>query len=269
MLAMAMGKFYGEAATRAAYQRMVDGEAASQPETEAALCRALLRHEPSSILEVGCGSGRIYQRLRREGYQGGYAGVEMSEVVIQDNRRRFPEATWICGSGDDLPASAASWDCVFAYYVLEHCAHPERFLESLLRSVRPGGALLLTFPDFAESGVFGSQRLGLSYGNTRAHLRAGRPLHALVGLYDSRFRLPRALRRARHRFGPFPVNLDPQCLDPELPLEPDVDALYVASREEIVDWARARGLAVSFPGGSEGILRANVFIELGKPGLST
>ena len=157
-----------------------------------------------------------------------------------------------------------SQDCVFAYYILEHCAYPERFLIKLLQAVRPGGSLLLAFPDFAVARLFGSQRLGLSEGNAREHLIAGRLLHALVALYDSRIRLPRALRHACQKVGPFPVNLRPKCLEQGIKIEPDVDAIYVASREEIVGWANDRGLKVSFPAGNEGVLHSNVLILLNK-----
>ena len=41
-------------------------------------------------------------------------------------------------------------------------------------------------------------------------------LRAAIALYDSRIRLPRALRGARRRVGRFPVNLHPKCLDPQV-----------------------------------------------------
>jgi len=207
VLSVAMQRFYCRQATRETYQHMLDLEDSQQPVTEDALAKAVLELDPVTVLEVGCGSGRIYQRLRDQGYRNTYIGVEVSPQVIADNQRWFPDARWFCGSGYDLPVTGASQDCVFAYYVLEHCAYPERFLESLLRVVRPGGTLLLVFPDFTVTGLFGSQALGLSEGRAREHLRAGRRLHALVALYDSRIRLPRALRQARKKVGPFPVKL--------------------------------------------------------------
>jgi glycosyltransferase involved in cell wall biosynthesis/SAM-dependent methyltransferase len=265
LLSVAMERFYSQPVTRDGYQRMIDSEDSAQPLTEGVLRQTVLDAKPSSVLEVGCGSGRIYQRLREQGYQSAYIGIEMAPEVIAENRRRFHEATWVCGSGYNLPVTDASQDCVFAYYVLEHCIFPELFLLNLLRAVRPGGSMILAFPDFAAVGLFGSQRLGISEGNARVHLTAGRLLHALVALYDSRVRLPRALRQARQKVGPFPVNLRPKCLEHGVKIEPDVDAIYLASREEIVEWANDRGLEVLFPGGQKGILGSNVLIQLKKP----
>src|SRR5439155_8250781 len=155
-LSAAMQSFYSQRETREAYQRMVDSEESSQPATEGALMRAVVDLRPSSVLEVGCGSGRIYQRLRAQGCRSSYTGVELSAEVVRENMRRFPEGNWLCGSGYDLPLRDASQDCVFAYYVLEHCVFPERFLRSLLRVTRPGGSLILAFPDFHVAGLCGS-----------------------------------------------------------------------------------------------------------------
>jgi SAM-dependent methyltransferase len=261
-----MSRFYGLPATRDAYQAMIDAEDSAQPQTESALRGAILAGDPRSVLEVGCGSGRIYKRLRDAGMMAAYTGVEMSEKVIRQNKECFPEGSWVCGSGYDLPVAKESQDRVFSYYVLEHCAFPKRFLESLLSVVKPGGSLLLTFPDMAASGIFGSQALGWGREMTaKEHLISGRIFHAMIRLFDSRVRLPIALSRATVSPGPFPVNLNPQCLEPGVRIVPDVDAIYVATREEVASWAVAQGCKVSFPGGKDGILRVNVLIEIAKP----
>ena len=263
-LSTSMETFYSHPQTRSVYQGMVDSPETEQPMTEGALRQAILDLRPSCVLEVGCGSGRIYQRLRQQGYRNAYTGVELSADVIAANRQRFPEATWVQGTGYDLPVADASLDCAFAYYVLEHCVYPERFLTNVLRIVREGGSLILAFPHFPVSRLFGSQRLGLSEGNAGEHLRAARILHALVALYDSRVRLPRALCRARGKVGPFTVNLRPKCFAPEVKIEPDVDAVYIASRAEILEWAATHALKATFPGGQDGVLRSNVLVKLTK-----
>jgi len=265
LLSTRMGRFYSQPATRDAYQAMVDAESSAQPVTEGALRKAVLAAQPQTVLEVGCGSGRIYERLQIAGFRGVYTGLEMSPKVIADNQQRLPGAVWMCGSGYDVRLPAESQDCVFSYYVLEHCAFPERFLNNLLRVVRPGGRLLLTFPDMKESHIFGSQALGWDDHTAREHVQSGRIFHALVRLLDSRLRLPCALQRARTAVGPFPVNLAPQCLQSGIKITPDVDAIYAASRDEVRTWAEAKGCTVRFPGGAEGILRVNVLIEIVKP----
>jgi len=155
-----MTQFYGRPETRQVYQAMIDDEASSQPLMEGELRKAILRSRPETVLEVGCGSGRIFERLVGEGMTARYTGVEVSEDVIVANRNRFPAAIWHVGTSDKLPVPGNSQDCVFAYYVLEHCAYPHQFLENLFDRVKPGGRLLLAFPDMVVSRIFGSQALG-------------------------------------------------------------------------------------------------------------
>ena len=81
-LSCSMAQFYSMPTTRSAYQEMLDLHTNAQPETEKALRRAVLSAKPSAVLEVGCGSGRIYARLRDEGLTSGYTGVEMSSEII-------------------------------------------------------------------------------------------------------------------------------------------------------------------------------------------
>jgi|GEM_PF-723667 len=265
VLSAAMSKFYSLTSTRDAYQVMIDAESSAQPLTEGELRKAVLHGDPSAVLEVGCGSGRIYERLRAQGLKGSYTGVEMSPEVIASNQQRFPDGIWICSNGYALPVEPESQDCVFSYYVLEHCAFPERFLCNLLGCVKPGGKLLLTYPDMQESGIFGSQALGWDRHTAREHLQAGRLAHALIRLWYTRVRLPLALSSALSKYGSFPVNLSPQCLETNIKIEPDVDAIYVASRSEVSNWAKNQGCTVSYPGGQEGILKSNVLIQLTKP----
>jgi SAM-dependent methyltransferase/glycosyltransferase involved in cell wall biosynthesis len=265
LLSSAMSRFYGQPETRRAYQDMIDAETSAQPLTESELIKAILRTNPGSVLEVGCGSGRIYERLLQSGMTSRYTGVEIAETVIDDNRNRFPKAVWHVGTFDTLPVSQASQDCIFAYYVLEHCAFPQSFLQSLLEKVKPGGRLLLTFPDMVVSKVFGSQALGWDQRTAKEHLVNGRVFRGSLRLWDTRIRLPSALNHARQKVGALPVNLSPQCLEPGIKIEPDVDAIYIASRAEVQDWAEGQGCKVSYPGAQHPQLVANVLIEISKP----
>ena len=43
--------------------------------------KAILRTKPDTVLEVGCGSGRIYERLIHDGMTARYTGVEMADSV--------------------------------------------------------------------------------------------------------------------------------------------------------------------------------------------
>jgi SAM-dependent methyltransferase len=189
----------------------------------------------------------------------------MSDDVITQNARNHPEAFWRYGSILDAELPESRFDVVYSYFVLEHCVYPERVLKRALQLVKPSGVLLLVFPDFVEMGRFGSQMLGYRKGRASEHLRNGRPVSAVFALYESRIRLPRALRRAVAEFGPFPVNLNVKCLVDHSEMEPDVDAVYISSKHEVQSWAERHGCRVAYPMGTEGNFRVNALMEI-EPG---
>jgi hypothetical protein len=93
----------------------------------------------------------------------------------------------------------------------------------------------------------------------------GRIALTFIHLWDTRMRLPAALRRARQTVGASAVNLNPQCFEPGVNIEPDIGAIYIASRAEVQEWAMSRGCHASFHGGQHRQLVCNVLIEITKP----
>ncbi len=263
-----MAWFYSEVEGRALYQEMLT----EQEETafpESSVRHLLPKHvcdlKPSNVLEIGCGDGRVFRQLRDYGFEGAYTGIEVADYVIEQNRCRHSDATWVCANAYDIPFPDGSFEACFSLYVLEHLVYPERALREMTRILVPGGQLLLVFPDFVESNLLSSQMLGFSpTGTAFTKLRAGRIFDALISLYDSRVRLPRALKKATVRFGPFPVNINPVCLSYPSLISPDVDAVYIASKREVQDWAEANGCRIEYPYGIEGELNTQAFIVITK-----
>ena len=133
----------------------------------------------------------------------------------------------------------------------------------MLRIIKPGGRLVLMFPDFAIAGRLGSQMLGLSLLKTaRDKVMKGKLCDALISFYDSRIRLPRALRDAVLKCGPFPVNLNPACLKVKDVIGADMDVVYISSKIEISEWATANGNFVEFPFGTEGDFAEMCFMSI-------
>ena len=64
--------------------------------------------KPQSILEIGCGNGRVYRQLRSYEYTAQYTGLDVADYLIQENAERHPEATWRQGMVYELPFPDAS-----------------------------------------------------------------------------------------------------------------------------------------------------------------
>lgn len=263
----AMMSFYAEGEERADYQEMLDGieEEPDHDSSTIQLAQYIQKLEPENILEIGCGDGRLYRTLCQAGCDAEYTGIEVANYVVERNRRRHTDASWRTGSAYDLPLEDASIDAVFAEFVLEHLVFPVQGLTEMLRVVRPGGHLVLIFPDFVRAGRLNSQVLGFSPTRTAsAALKEGKIVDGIVSFWDSRVRLPHALSNARSEAGPFPVNVRPACLTyPDL-MFPDIDAVYISSKSEVCDWAKQQGNDVIFPAGTQSPYDETAFLSIKK-----
>jgi ubiquinone/menaquinone biosynthesis C-methylase UbiE len=261
-----MNWFYGQLDGRSLYQEMLDDQE-EEPSSDAVrveMPKYLCALNPETVLEVGCANGRLYRQLRRYGYAGEYFGLEVADFLIKKNKARHAEVSWNCGSAYEIPFEDDRFDACFSFFVLEHLVYPTKALSEMMRVLKPGGRLVLVFPDFAESGRFPSQLLGFSPGRASQKLRTGKLINAFVSLYDSRVRLPRALKKAAEKIGPFPVNTQPLCLAFPSVMEPDVDAIYISSKAEVRDWAIRNGYSVSFPCGTSGEFAEHAFMAITK-----
>ncbi len=257
--------FYSQIETRALYQEMLNSQEEISPFQDSVrhlMPSYVCQLKPASILEVGCGSGRLYRQLRSYGYAGAYSGIEVAEYLIENNKQRHPEATWNCANAYTIPFADDCFDVCFSLYVLEHLVYPERALQEMVRVVKPGGCLALVFPDFVESGRFPSQLLGFSFGKASEKLHRGSLIDTIISLYDSRIRLPKALKSVVATFGQFPVNTRPLCLSYPSVMSADIDAIYIASKKEVHHWAVANGYQVEYPCGTEGEFSEQAFIVI-------
>lgn len=264
-----MAEFYSRSDSRDQYQEMLDS-VDNEIENPGIVTTSFMKYIESlyaqSLLEVGCGSGRIFQFLNNRIKDIQYTGIELSEKVIQNNKRKYPFVNWEVAGAYNIPLPDNSVDICFSFYVLEHLVFPEKALNEMLRTVKKDGHLILIFPDFVASGRFASQRLGLSDIPTSLEkIKKSKFIDAAISLYDSRIRLPKALKTAQKTIGSFPVNTTPKCLDEEFNyMNPDVDAIYIASKTEIINWALQKGFTISLPAGETDYFSDHAFISIKK-----
>ncbi len=106
---------------------------------------SFMSFEGASILDVGCGAGRLCLALQ-EG-----AG-DKGRVVGADIKRQecFPEEMeFIQLSGPELPCSSGMFDIVISNHVIEHVGESGEqrvHLEEIVRALKPGGIAYVAFP---------------------------------------------------------------------------------------------------------------------------
>jgi SAM-dependent methyltransferase len=108
-----------------------------------------------TMLELGCGAGRMTRVFARE--FSGVQGFDVSSEMLDRARalhRGIENITWVQGNGTDLsPVPTASVDFVFSYLVLQHLPAEvlvHSYIREILRVLTDGGVCLFQFNGTAE-----------------------------------------------------------------------------------------------------------------------
>ena len=101
--------------------------------------RNFLGPQPSSVLEVGCGTGH--------GLPDTALGVDVSTAMLQRAHAARPHARLVRARAEDLPFADASLDRIFCVNALHHFTDRARFFAEARRVLRPGGGLLTVGKD--------------------------------------------------------------------------------------------------------------------------
>jgi SAM-dependent methyltransferase len=100
------------------------------------------------VLDIGCGTGGLGEIVQEAGgeYYGGDNHFHVLQFAESKPGRRFLQC-----SGVDLPFKTHSFDCIFAFDVIEHVTGgPDaqlRFMCELARVLKPLGMIFLTTPN--------------------------------------------------------------------------------------------------------------------------
>ena len=92
-----------------------------------------------TVLDLGCGSGRLTVPLRNAGHH--VVGVDLSLVALRAFRRRSRGIPLVQGDTSNLPFADGSFDGVVAIQTLEF-VEVSAFMRQCGRVLRPGGLLI-------------------------------------------------------------------------------------------------------------------------------
>jgi 2-polyprenyl-3-methyl-5-hydroxy-6-metoxy-1,4-benzoquinol methylase len=114
----------------------------------------------SMVLEIGCGTGQLTERLARFGF--GVTAIDIGSSLIAAARSHVqdPAVSFQVSSFEDLEADDASFDLIISAAAF-HWVDPEvRFVKSA-RLLRPGGWLALLDMDERYDDPFGAALAGM------------------------------------------------------------------------------------------------------------
>ena len=112
-------------------------------------CAANLLRPCSSVLDIGCGYGRVAAAFCDAGYD--YTGVDVSSEAVAAARRNEPRGTYIEGSALEVDFGR-KFDLVCVLYVFVHFVDDQKWrqlIAKLTGSLEIGGGLLFAdvFPE--------------------------------------------------------------------------------------------------------------------------
>ena len=120
-----------------------------------------MRHQPQTIVDVGCGTGKAVRGLQRAYPRARVYGLDLAEAMLlraRSNFRLLSRKRLVAGDMERLPFAAQSFDLVFSSQALPWCNDLKQVLHEFVRVMRPGGLLL-----FASFGPATLRELALGW----------------------------------------------------------------------------------------------------------
>jgi 2-polyprenyl-3-methyl-5-hydroxy-6-metoxy-1,4-benzoquinol methylase len=126
-------------------------------ETDSLRFMTLRDEQPGTLLDVGCGGGRLLNRMKKLGWR--VEGTDFDAQAAQRVTSRYGIKTHV----GDLPQCrlpADSYDVVVLSQAIEHLYDPKTTLQECLRILKPGGLLVMTTPN---ANSLGASEFGASW----------------------------------------------------------------------------------------------------------
>ncbi len=111
---------------------------------------------PQSLLDIGCGTGRLLRMAASRWPAARLTGIDPAGGMLRQARRLTPGATFHTGMAEALPLSDASFDLCLSTISFHHWQDQPLALEQVARILRPGGMFVLmdVYMPFGLYGIF-------------------------------------------------------------------------------------------------------------------
>ena len=101
------------------------------------------KHIPGTVLDIGCGTGRLLRKAAQLWPAAGLVGVDPSQGMIDVARRLMVQATFHTASAESLPLADASVDMAVTTMSFHHWKDQGAGVREIARVLRPGGRFCL------------------------------------------------------------------------------------------------------------------------------
>ncbi len=108
--------------------------------------------EGASVVDIGCGIGRLTQHMLHENIST-YLGIDIIPEIMAEAAEKAkddPRFGFAIAENCKIPAEDASVDIIVAYSVITHLLDEEsyEYFQEFRRVLKPGGVVIISFLDF-------------------------------------------------------------------------------------------------------------------------
>ena len=107
-----------------------------------ATVKAIAPRAGERVLDVACGTGTSTVAIQAKGATA--VGLDFSEGMIREARRRHPGIEFVEGDAQALPFADGEFDAVTVSFGLRNVQEPHTALAEMHRVLRPGGRVVIT-----------------------------------------------------------------------------------------------------------------------------
>ena len=170
-------KLKGRMDEKAAFEAAVGGDFLAVGKLELAVLKKFGLTTQSSVVDAGCGSGRLAAQLAPF-LEIGYLGTDVVPALLDYARKLVDRPDWRFEKTDGIaiPSADDSADFITFFSVFTHITHEDcyRYLKEAKRVIRPGGKILVSFLEFRIHSHWEIFRQSL------AHRQAGDPMNIFM-----------------------------------------------------------------------------------------
>lgn len=127
------------------------------------------------VLDIGCGTGRLLNRLAAQFPSLKGFGLDLSEEMIRLARQRNhhrPRLIFVQGKSDNIRFADGQFEAVFSTMSFLHYPQPLPVMQEISRVLKPNGRFYLA--DYIPPGTTGTQWFPVSPGGLQFYSRAAR-----------------------------------------------------------------------------------------------
>lgn len=97
-----------------------------------------------SLLDMGCGTGAVLERISKENPKAFLFGLDLSENMVKEAKAKdIPNAEFIIGDAENLPYESERFDVVICNQSFHHYPNPQKAFNEVYRVLKKTGIFIL------------------------------------------------------------------------------------------------------------------------------